>query len=100
MSLIARGKYIFTGLLPAVLFGSSLVLAEEFIGGTTPSVRPARAPVIETFAMTREDEKTFFHGVSKPYPPSLMFVNKQGAWFTPFSHPGMSGKYDLRDWHN
>jgi hypothetical protein len=39
------------------------------------------------------------HGVSSPIPESLKFLNDQGAWFNPFTRPGMTGPYDLRGWH-
>ncbi len=40
-----------------------------------------------------------FTGVSEPYPPSLGFMKDQGAWFTPFIHPGLVDQYDIRGWH-
>jgi len=39
------------------------------------------------------------HGVDKPVPASLAWLKDQGAWYTPFNHPGMPGSYDLRGWH-
>jgi hypothetical protein len=45
------------------------------------------------------DTKQALHGVSSPFPESLKFLNDQGRWFTPFTHPGMTGPYDLRGWH-
>lgn len=38
-------------------------------------------------------------GVEPPYPASLRFLEDQGAWHTPFIHPGMTGPYDIRRWH-
>lgn len=74
--------------------------AQDFIGGSTPAVRPADAPRISR--LIRDD--TYFdrslRGVSKPYPPSLMFLKDQGAWYSPFTRPGMHGRYDLRSWHS
>jgi hypothetical protein len=88
------------GLVAAAVLGSSAAMAEvTFIGGTTPSVRPAGAPTITTYKMSAAQEKDFFRGVSKPYPASLLFVKNQGAWFTPFMHAGMTSGYDIRGWH-
>ena len=27
------------------------------------------------------------------------FLEDQGNWYTPFNHPGMTGRYDIRGWH-
>ncbi|MCB1312876.1 MAG: hypothetical protein KDK29_13830 [Sedimentitalea sp.] len=70
-----------------------------FIGGTTPSQRPAGAPVITSF---ERDDAWFARaltGISEPIPPSLDFLQDQGAWYTPFIHPGMLPPYDIRNWH-
>lgn len=70
------------------------------IAGTTPWQRPAGAPVIEWVG---QRDKAWFEnaltGVSRPYPPSLYFLENQGNWHTPFKKPGMTGPYDLRGWH-
>ena len=39
-------------------------------------------------------------GVAPPYPSSLRFLEDQGEWYTPFNHPGMTGPYDIRRWHD
>jgi hypothetical protein len=39
-------------------------------------------------------------GIAAPVPPSMAFLDHQGAWHTPFTLPGMPGYYDLRQWHN
>jgi hypothetical protein len=38
-------------------------------------------------------------GISQPYPSSLRFLEDQGNWYTPFNHPGMQGRYDIRGWY-
>jgi hypothetical protein len=70
------------------------------IAGLTPSERPAGAPKITTFVRPKDWREDFFQGVTKPYPPSLVWEKDQGAWHTPFNHPGMTGPYDLRNWHD
>ena len=77
--------------------------AEEptiFIAGVQPDQRPQNAPVVTEM---KKDGAWYRHaltGVEKPYPSSLRFLEDQGAWFTPFTHPGMTGPYDIRGWHN
>lgn len=74
--------------------------AESFpIAGLAPDRRPEGAPVIREFVRPKNWEQQFFYGVSKPHPASLRWAADQGAWFTPFNHPGMTPPYDLRGWH-
>ncbi|MEQ1673364.1 MAG: hypothetical protein ABL893_21160 [Hyphomicrobium sp.] len=75
-------------------------MAEPFVGGTTPSQRPATAPVIAKFEKSDAWRATATTGVSQPFPASLRFLDDQGGWFNPFIRPGMTGPYDIRGWHN
>jgi hypothetical protein len=80
---------------------SAMAFADEAypIAGTQPSERPAGAPMIRE---VRKPEGWFTRaltGVSRPYAPSLKFLEDQGNWDTPFTHPGMPGRYDIRGWH-
>jgi len=70
-----------------------------FIAGTEPSVRPPWAPRIMVFQKTEEWYRVALTGISPPYPPSLRFLEDQGPWYTPFTHPGMTAPYDIRHWH-
>jgi len=82
-----------------LLSATSMVSAEYPIAGVDPSQRPAAAPVIE---WVRHDKTWFQHaltGIRQPYPRSLYFLDNQGDWYTPFNHPGMRGRYDIRGWH-
>ena len=65
----------------------------------TPQQRPHDAPSI---AAVKKDDNWYaaaLSGISMPYPHSLKFLEDQGAWFTPFTRPGMTGPYDIRGWH-
>lgn len=73
--------------------------AQSFVAGTTPDRRPENAPRIEKFEKTPQWLEAATTGVIKPFPPSLKFLDDQGAWYTPFSHAGMTGPYDIRGWH-
>jgi hypothetical protein len=107
-SALTRGLVIATAILP--LLGSSRPSAAQtaaapaepeppFIVGLEPSVRPTWAPRITVFQKNEEWYRHALTGVSTPYPPSLRFLEDQGAWWTPFTHPGMTVPYDLRGWH-
>lgn len=84
-----------------ILSAASTVQAEDvsFIAGVNPAERPATAPVITE---VHKDNAWYTHaltGVEQPYPQSLHFLENQGNWFTPFTHPGMTAPYDIRSWH-
>lgn len=72
---------------------------ELFIAGAEPSVRPADAPVVQELRKDATWYQQALSGVEQPYPYSLRFLEDQGNWFTPFRKPGMTGPYDLRNWH-
>ena len=69
------------------------------IAGIQPDRRPDGAPVISEFVRDAAWYAQALHGVDQPYPASLQFLEDQGAWFSPFVHPGMIGPYDIRHWH-
>lgn len=70
----------------------------QVIGGLTPDQRPASLPVITETGLTMFGMVRELHGVSKPYPP-LDFLDDHQGFYTPFSRPGMTGPYDIRNWH-
>lgn len=80
----------------SVLGASALAQAAEFVAGTTPDRRPEGAPRIEAVKRDAAWLDAALSGVSKPTPRSLRFLEDQGAWFTPFTRPNMSGHYDIR----
>ena len=74
--------------------------ADELIAGLRPDQRPAGAPVIEQVEKTQAWYDQALHGVDRPPPGNVMQVlHDQGNWYTPFSRPGMAGRYDIRHWH-
>ncbi len=88
-------------LLSTLFLAAGSVHAEDtaYIAGTKPSERPATAPVITE---VHKDGAWYAHaltGVEQPYPSSLHFLENQGNWFSPFTHPGMTARYDIRGWH-
>lgn len=89
------------GLLLLVLAATGAPVSAEdiMIAGVNPAQRPANAPKITTETKDPKWHAVALTGVSEPYPDSLQFLEFQGNWFTPFSHPGMSGPYDIRGWH-
>lgn len=73
--------------------------AGPFIAGVAPYQRPAGAPVITEYHKDAAWFAQALHGIEPPFPYSLRFLESQGAWFTPFRRPGMTGPYDIRNWH-
>ncbi|HRH82007.1 MAG TPA: hypothetical protein PLW81_13260 [Thiobacillaceae bacterium] len=69
------------------------------IAGLAPDVRPAGMPRLETHIKDAGWYRQALTGVSRPYPYSLRFLENQGGWHTPFIVPGMTGPYDIRNWH-
>ncbi len=68
-----------------------------YVAGTAPDHRREDAPVIREARPL--DKKTAFHGIDEPYPASLDVFDSQGAWYTPFTRAGMTGRYDIRGYH-
>lgn len=80
------------------LTASFSVGAEYPIGGTQPDRRPEGAPVVTEAVKTDGWYGRALTGIEQPYPGSLRFLEDQGAWYTPFDHPGAPGRYDIRGW--
>ena len=70
-----------------------------YIAGVQPDSRPAAAPKIERYEKPAGWLDRAARGIEKPYPESLKFLDDQGAWYTPFTRPGMTGPYDIRHLH-
>lgn len=93
-------KYLFinsTFLLSTTLLVSTI--SAYPVAGVTPDQRPEGAPVIKEFVKDADWYGNALKGVISPYPASLHFLENQGGWYTPFNHPGMTGPYDIRGWH-
>ena len=69
------------------------------IAGLQPERRPENAPAITTVDKHEAWYQQALTGLSAPYPESFKFLEDQGNWHTPFNQPGMTGRYDLRGWH-
>lgn len=106
---LRRGAPLATPLLATLLASflaivpSSLLQAAEttpLVAGLTPYERPAGAPAIRTLARASEWTRQATRGIAAPLPSGLKFVADQGAWYTPFTEPGMPGYYDIRNLHD
>ena len=89
--------------LIAALQGMALAAESSgtgFVAGLAPDRRPQGAPAIRDFVPDAKWRARALTGVTAPMPPSLNFLDRQGAWYTPFNLPGMPGYYDLRQWHS
>jgi hypothetical protein len=82
-------------------FSQSSLQAQDapYIAGTIPYQRPSNAPSIDKFEKNADWYAKALTGIDKPYPNSLLFLDDQGSWYTPFTVPGMVGRYDIRQWH-
>ena len=85
--------------LALVLVATAAGAEPQPVAGLTPWERPAGAPVIAEMPKDADWYARALTGVEPPYPASLRFLEDQGAWHTPFTHPGMTGPYDIRNWH-
>lgn len=87
-------------IIVSLLAVSTGVCANDYpIAGLTPDRRPENAPVIRETVRPPDWEKRFFFGVAEPRPASLSWFADQSGWYTPFGRAGMTGPYDLRNWH-
>ena len=95
-------------MLKKIVFASSVVFASQAltcvdsancVGVADTSERPKDAPVISKVEHDSNWYAQALHGVSKPYPYSLNFIDNQGNWYTPFNKAGMLPPYDIRGWH-
>lgn len=92
------GHITMVGVLVLFLAAPSYTLAYP-IAGVNPDQRPVGAPVLGPLVKDNAWYRRALHGVQPPYPATLRFLEDQGRWFTPFIHPGMTGRYDIRGWH-
>jgi hypothetical protein len=86
--------------VPVMVLALSETALAAPIAGLNPAERPAGAPVITEFHRDEAWFENALRGISRPYPYSLRFLEYQGPWHTPFIHPGMTGRYDIRRWHS
>jgi hypothetical protein len=70
-----------------------------YIAGLKPDQRPEDAPLITEASKDHAWYAKALTGISQPFPNSLRFLDDQGNWYTPFNRPGMTGRYDIRGWH-
>lgn len=83
----------------AIATGTAHATDVEIIAGLTPHLRPTDAPRISNYEKSADWYRQSLTGLTAPYPASLRFLEDQGAWHTPFTRPGMTGRYDIRNWH-
>jgi hypothetical protein len=94
-SAILKRSFALIVVLPGLVIGAEAAP----IAGLAPYERPVGAPVIKSVNMTPEARGQATRGVAQPLPSGLGFLNDQGAWYTPFTHAGMPGYYDIRGMH-
>lgn len=95
-----RYRAIFVSLIVVGQMGAGGPVLAQDIAGINPSTRPEGAPVVSEMKKDADWYARALAGVVAPYPASLQFLEDQGAWFNPFTRPGMPGPYDIRGWHS
>jgi hypothetical protein len=85
------------GLLMAAV--NALADTPALIAGLVPDQRPDGAPVITVFEQTPAWRAQALRGIAPP-PTGLEFLGYQGAWYTPFIYPNLTGPYDIRGLHS
>lgn len=85
--------------VPAVAYAEPQQSGAPAVAGVAPSKRPPTAPKISTAEKGADWYERALTGLTRPYPTSFRFLEDQGAWYTPFTRPGMTGRYDIRGWH-
>jgi hypothetical protein len=86
-------------LLLSMVGVGSVAHGQSFVAGVQPNRRPEGAPRIQTMEKSPQWHRSATAGVVRPVPPSLKFLDDQGAWYTPFNRPGMTGRFDIRKLH-
>ena len=71
-----------------------------YIAGLHPDRRPDTAPQVTEAARTPEQLAHALYGIEKPIPGNVELIAATGNWWVPLRHPGMTGPYDLRGWHD
>jgi len=74
-------------------------VAEYPVAGTAPDQRLAGAPTTTSVVKPEGWYQNALTGLQPPYSHSFRFLEDQGNWYTPFTEPGMIGRYDIRGWH-
>lgn len=93
------GQIARVALLTLLLAPAAAAQGNAFVGGSTPDRRPEGAPRLQTLDKSPQWYAAALTGVTAPIPPTLKFLDDQGAWFNPFNRAGMMGRYDIRGWH-
>lgn len=67
------------------------------VAGLTPHERPQGAPSLRDDGHAKPVARP--HWIPSPPPPGLGFIEKPGAWYSPFFHPGVPAPYDVHGSH-
>ncbi len=94
-----RNRHYQVSVTAVLVLAATSAISDYPVAGVHPDARPAGVPVIQQVQKNGNWYGTALTGISQPYPGSLRFLEDQGAWYTPFNHPGMPGRYDIRGWH-
>ena len=71
---------------------------EGFVAGLKPYERPEGAAKITAYQPGAARQAMAIKGVAEPR-TGIGFLKDQGAWYTPFDRPNLTGRYDIRGMH-
>jgi len=91
-----------TNMPAAAVAGASSAAAPAagFIAGLQPDQRPQGAPLKAERSIDDKLLERRMHGVSKPWPGNVEQIARNGEWWVPLRHAGMTPPYDIRGWHH
>lgn len=98
-NIASMGSAVAIGLMVLSLPSWSADVEAAPIAGLTPYERPVGAPTIKAVTRTPEQAVKLTTGIAQALPPGIEWMKDQGAWYSPFTLPGMVGYYDVRGWH-
>ena len=89
--------HITTGLFLLIVAMGAAAQGGGFVAGIQPDRRPDSFPRVAQ--VPQRDLAVALRGIDGGTSDAFGWLASQGAWFTPFTRPGMTGPYDLRGWH-
>lgn len=92
-------RSFFSRLVILFLFSVFFASAEiSYVSGKVPNSRPGKAPKITKSNVLAP--QIALHGIQGEIPISLSkIIGSQGGWYTPLVNAGMTGPYDIREFH-
>lgn len=85
--------------LACAMLPLSALAEKPAVAGLNPAQRAVGAPMLDSFEQNEAWRANALQGIHEPQ-TGLDFLKDQGAWYTPFNRPGLTGRYDIRGLHD